>query len=45
MIDLTQPFELGTIYDAMDVQARKEGKRTALVELLKRLAAHNPVFI
>jgi class 3 adenylate cyclase/tetratricopeptide (TPR) repeat protein len=45
LLDLRQPLELKTLYDAMDPQARKEGKRAALIELLKSLALRRPVFI
>jgi class 3 adenylate cyclase len=45
LLDLKQPLELRTLYDAMDPQARKEGKRAALIEMLKSLALHSPVFI
>ena len=38
LLDLKQPLELRTLYDAMDHQARKEGKRATLVEILKNLA-------
>jgi class 3 adenylate cyclase/tetratricopeptide (TPR) repeat protein len=45
LLDLKQPLELSTLYDAMDPQARKEGKRAALIEMLKSLALRRPVFI
>jgi tetratricopeptide (TPR) repeat protein len=45
LLDLKQPLELRTLYDAMDHQARKEGKRATLVEILKNLANRKPVFI
>lgn len=45
LLELTQPPELRSLYDAMDVQARKEGKRTALVKLLSSLSARNSVLI
>jgi hypothetical protein len=45
LLDLKQPLELRTLYDAMDPQARKEGKRAALIEMLKSLALLRPVFI
>jgi class 3 adenylate cyclase/tetratricopeptide (TPR) repeat protein len=45
LLDLTQPLKLRSLYDAMDAQARKEGKRTALVKLLSNLAARNSVLI
>ena len=45
LLDLTQPPELRALYDAMDAQARKEGRRTALVELLTSFAARESVLI
>ena len=45
LLDLTQSLELRDLYDAMDVQSRKEGKRMALVELVRNLAARNSVLI
>ena len=45
LLDLTQPLELRTLYDAMDQQARKEGKRASIVDILVRLAAQKSVFI
>jgi len=45
LLDLTQPLELRTFYDAMDQQARKKGKRASVVDILVRLAAQKPVFI
>ena len=45
LLDLKQPLELRTLYDAMDPQARKEGKRAAIIQLMKNLAQTNPVFI
>ena len=45
LLDLMQPLELRALYDAMDVQARKEGKRAALVELLTSFAGRKPVLI
>ncbi len=45
LLDLTQPLVLRTLYDAMDVQARKEGKLVAIEDMLVRLAARKSVFI
>jgi len=45
LLDLSQPPELRTLYDAMDQQARKEGKRISVVHILVRRAAHKPVFV
>ncbi|MDC1287930.1 AAA family ATPase [Gammaproteobacteria bacterium] len=45
LLDLTQPLELRILYDAMDPQARKEGKRAAMVQILKNLARQSPIFI
>jgi class 3 adenylate cyclase/tetratricopeptide (TPR) repeat protein len=44
-LDLGQPLELRTLYDAMDAQARKEGKRKSVVDMLIRLAARKCVLI
>ncbi len=45
LLDLKQPLELRTLYDAMDPQVRKEGKRAAIGQILKNLSVKNPVFI
>ncbi len=45
LLDLKQPLELRMLYDAMEPQARKEGKRAAVVEILVTLAKNNSVFI
>ncbi len=45
LLDLEQPLELKTLYDAMDVETRNEGKRVALAELINRLAARSPLAI
>ncbi|MBT8433602.1 MAG: AAA family ATPase, partial [Gammaproteobacteria bacterium] len=45
LLDLTQPLDLRTIYDAMDPQARNEGKRVAIIDLLTIQATRNPVLI
>jgi len=45
LLDLKQPLELRTLYDAMNPQTRKDGKRTALVEVLNALATRNPVLL
>lgn len=42
LLHLEQSLDLKTIYDAMDAETRKEGKRTALADLLRRLAARSP---
>ena len=39
LLDLTQPLELRTLYDAMDAESRSAGKRTALTQALTRQAA------
>jgi class 3 adenylate cyclase/tetratricopeptide (TPR) repeat protein len=39
LLDLTQPLELRTLYDAMDAESRSAGKRTALTHVLTRQAA------
>jgi class 3 adenylate cyclase/tetratricopeptide (TPR) repeat protein len=45
LLDLRQAPELRALYDAMDAQARKEGKQAALVSMLTRLAVSKPVFV
>jgi len=45
LLDLKQPLELRTLYDAMDPQTRKDGKRVAVVDMLKNLAAKKPLLI
>jgi class 3 adenylate cyclase/tetratricopeptide (TPR) repeat protein len=45
LLDLKQPLELRTLYDAMDPQARKEGKRFSIMEMVTKLSARKPVFI
>jgi len=45
LLDLEQPLELKTLYDAMDVETRKEGKRALLAELVRRQAARAPRII
>ena len=45
LLDLPQSPEIKSIYDAMDAQARNEGKRKALVELVSGLATDNAIFI
>jgi class 3 adenylate cyclase/tetratricopeptide (TPR) repeat protein len=45
LLDLEQPQELRSLYDAMAVQARTEAKRTAVVELLKTLAANERLLV
>ena len=45
LLDLPQPLELKTLYDAMEVDTRKEGKRAALIEILLARAVRRPLFI
>ena len=45
LLDLRQAPGLQALYDAMDVQSRKEGKQAALVGILPRLALAKPVLI
>ena len=42
LLDLEPPLDLKTLYDAMDIETRREGKRAALQDLLRRLAAGSP---
>jgi len=45
LLDLEQSLELKTLYDAMDVEARKQGKLAALADLLERHTARVPRII
>ncbi|MCZ6724558.1 MAG: AAA family ATPase, partial [Gammaproteobacteria bacterium] len=45
LLDLTQPLELRTLYDAMDADARNKGKCAAVTDTLTRLAARKQIFI
>ncbi len=45
LLDLEQPLELKTLYDAMDLETRKQGKRAVLAELVRRQAERAPRII
>ena len=45
LLDLTQPLELRTLYDAMDAESRGAGKRTALTHVLTRQAADGQLLV
>jgi class 3 adenylate cyclase/tetratricopeptide (TPR) repeat protein len=45
LLDLPQPLELRTVYDAMDVDARGTGKRAALVDIVHKLADQQPLLM
>jgi hypothetical protein len=45
LLDLKQTQELRTLYDAMDAQARKEGKQAVLANTLTKLSAAQSVLI
>ena len=45
LLDLTQPLELRTLYDAMDAESRSAGKRTALTQVLTRQAANEQLLV
>ncbi|MBT8435388.1 MAG: adenylate/guanylate cyclase domain-containing protein, partial [Gammaproteobacteria bacterium] len=45
LLDLTQPLELRTLYDAMDAESRSAGKRTALTHVLARQAANERLLV
>lgn len=45
LLDLTQPLELRTLYDAMEVAARSVGKHRTVGAIVARLARHNPILI
>lgn len=45
LLDLKQPLEYRTVYDAMDVETRNNGKRKVLQDLLRNQADRQPVLI
>jgi class 3 adenylate cyclase/tetratricopeptide (TPR) repeat protein len=45
LLDLPQPPDLRSIYDAMDNETRNRGKRETLCELLRRMSANRPVMV
>jgi class 3 adenylate cyclase len=45
LLDLTQPLEYRTLYDAMGAETRKAGKRKALQDMLCYHAGRQPVLI
>ena len=45
LLDLKQPLDLRTLYDAMDVDSRKEGKRQTFRDILQYQAKRQPVLI
>jgi class 3 adenylate cyclase/tetratricopeptide (TPR) repeat protein len=45
LLDLKQPLELRTLYDAMAPQMRKEGKRLSVMKMVAKLSTRKPVFI
>ena len=45
LLDLPQPTELRSLYDAMDNQSRNSGKQEAVGRLVRGAAARNPVLI
>ncbi len=45
LLDITQPLALGTLYDAMDAEARNKGKRAAVAKILSNLAKRQPVLV
>ena len=45
LLDLAQPLELRTLYDAMDAESRSAGKRTALTQVLTRQAANEQLLV
>jgi class 3 adenylate cyclase/tetratricopeptide (TPR) repeat protein len=42
LLDLPQPLEYRTLYDAMDADTRSEGKRFTLQNMLRQLTLRNP---
>jgi len=45
LLDLTQPLELRTLYDAMNAEVRSAGKRAAMSAVLTRLASREHLLI
>ncbi len=45
LLDLRQPLELRTLYDAMEMRARSEGKHKTVSHLLRQLAARRPILL
>jgi class 3 adenylate cyclase/tetratricopeptide (TPR) repeat protein len=45
LLDLTQPLELRTLYDAMNAEVRSAGKRTAMSNVLTKLAARERLLV
>lgn len=45
LLDLPQPAELRSIYDAMDNESRDRGKRETVCGLLRRISATQPVMV
>lgn len=45
LLDLPQPLELRTLYDAMDLRARVDGKHRTVAHIVTRLAAHRPLLL
>jgi class 3 adenylate cyclase/tetratricopeptide (TPR) repeat protein len=45
LLDLPQPLEHRTLYDAMDADTRSEGKRFTLQNMLSKLSVRNPKLI
>lgn len=45
LLDLPQPLEQRMLYDAMEAQARIDGKHRTVAQLLERLSARQPVLL
>ena len=45
LLDLTQPMELKSLYDAMDRTARNRGQQAVVAQLVGRLSSRHPVLI
>jgi tetratricopeptide (TPR) repeat protein len=45
LLDLRQPLELSTLYDAMEPRARVEGKHQVVASMVSKLAKHRPVLL
>ncbi|MCG6890120.1 MAG: AAA family ATPase [Gammaproteobacteria bacterium] len=45
LLDLRQPLELRTLYDAMEARTRIEGKHRVVGDIVRKLAARTPILL
>lgn len=45
LLDIGQPLDLKILYDAMDVEVRREGKQAALADILSRQVMRKPLLV